>query len=295
MLVAATICIGRDQKPSAGMAFATKILRDPIGIADWLEFIREHTDKHEVSAVNSRLLRKPQRNYGVSGRTVRQRVGVLITHYSIAETLFSQETNRTLLGDGEISIGGIAARDTFFELWLGSSMPYGQKQEGELTVWLTNSDGISLARMAFSIGVDAEGRSTILIGGLQGLPAGVDKKVIVAATRTMSGLRPKDAVLVGVQAVAKALGIERILAVSSGTHVLATEWLLSDSVIHRDYDSFWKERGGVPEAGIGFALPQPDYIERARIAANPRLIDTHRATLTRKVLASLERTCIVHG
>jgi uncharacterized protein len=165
----------------------------------------------------------------------------------------------------------------------------GQKQEGELTVWLTNSDGVSLARMAFSMGVDVQGRTSILIGGLQGLIAGVDKKIIVTATRALSGLRPKDAVLVGVQAVAGALDITRVLAVSNATHVLTSEWFMSDSIISRDYDGFWKERGGIPEAGIGFVLPQRDYVERARTHPTPRLIDTHRALLTHSVVAALRR------
>lgn len=186
-------------------------------------------------------------------------------------------------------LGRIEARGVLFDLWLGSSMPFGQKQEGELTVWLSNADGISLARMAFSFGLDADGRSILLIGGLQGLPAGADKKIIVSATRTLSGLRPKDAVFVAVQAVAKALNIERVAAVSSRSHVLAAEWFMSDSVISRDYDGFWKERGGLPLAHIGFTLPTPDYSGRVAANANPRLLDKHRADVTDKVLAALAK------
>ena len=69
----------------------------------------------------------------------------------------------------------------------------GQKREGELTVSLTDSDDVVLTRMVFSFGVDDDGVATALIGGVQGLDAGIDKRVIVKATRALSGLRPKDA------------------------------------------------------------------------------------------------------
>jgi uncharacterized protein VirK/YbjX len=144
-----------------------------------------------------------------------------------------------------------------------------------------------LARMAVSITPGANNQPNLLVGGLQGLAAGADKSIIVKATRALSGLRPKDAALVGVQAVARALGIERILAVAKQTHVLAAEWAFSDSVISRDYDAFWIERGGVTLLGVGFVLPIPDYITRVAVNVSPRIVDQNRAVLTQQVLATL--------
>ena len=286
-LAAAAGRTAREQKLSAAIVFWTKSLRDPVAIGHWIDFVIKHHAAFSAEAPNVRVLRKPQRNYGVAGLSVKQRVSALISHYRFAARRLPAQTHNALLGVEQIPLARLTARDTFFDLWLGSSLPFGQKQEGELTVWLTNSEGISLARMAFSFGEDAGGEPTLLIGGLQGLSAGVDKKVIVQATRALSGLRPKDAVFVGVQAVGRAVGAVRLLAVANLTHVLAAEWFMSDSVISRDYDGFWKERGGEPEPGIGFALPMRDYGERAAATPNPRLIDLHRAALTEKVMASL--------
>ena len=103
----------------------------------------------------------------------------------------------------------------------------------------------------------------------------------------MSGFRPKDAALVGVQAVARALGIERVFAVAKGTHVLAAEWSLSDSFISRDYDGFWLERGGGVLTNLGYSLPLTDYAARVAAAADPRIVDQHRASLAKQIEKTL--------
>ena len=287
VLAKAAGSVAREQTVSAALTFCSKSLRDPGALADWIEFIIAHHDDHHALRPNARVLRKPQRNCGLIGRSVRERVRALVSHYEFSAVNFRDDVHRTLLDLGQVPLAKISARDTTFGMWLGSSLPFGQKQEGELTVWLTDSAGLSLARMAFTFDVDPNGKPLLLIGGLQGLAAQSDKKLIVAATRTLSGLRPKDAVLVGVQAVARALGIQRVSAVSNANHVLAAEWFMSDSVISRDYDGFWHERGGVPDANGGFSLPLPDYAARVAAKANARHIDRYRAALTVQVLESL--------
>ena len=287
LLAKAAGSVAREQTVSAALTFCSKSIRDPGALADWIEFIISHHREHGALPPNARVLRKPQRNCGVIGRNVRNRVRALVSHYNFAALHFDDDVHRTLLDLGQVPLAKIEARDKSFGLWLGSSLPFGQKQEGELTVWLTDSAGLSLARMAFTFDVDPNGKPSLLIGGLQGLPAQFNKKLIVAATRTLSGLRPKDAVLVGVQAVARALGIQHVSAVSNANHVLAAEWFMSDSVISRDYDGFWQERGGVPEAAVGFALPLPDYTGRVAANSNARNIDRYRAALTEQVLTVL--------
>jgi uncharacterized protein len=257
-------------------------------LADWALFIQDHRSAFGANPVSAREFRKPQRNYGVVGRSVRNRTRALVDHYQFASEHLSPSLNRALLNFGQIELAQIIGRDVMFRLWLGSSMPYGQKQEGELTVWLAEDEGRSLARAAFSFGIGPNGAPHVLIGGLQGLEPNADKRLIVNATRKLSGLRPKDAVLTGVQAVARALGIDMIFAVSNATHVLSTpsEGL---SGIRRDYDAFWVERGGEPSPGVGFCLPHRDYEARLAERTNPRILDQHRATLSASTRATLGR------
>ena len=282
-LSCASVRIAREQKLSAALDFWVKSIRGPVELGRWITFIAEHHLALGAPSPNTRVLRKPQRNYGRTGRTVRQRVDALVAHYKYSAAQLPSAIHGGLLEGTQIRLARIAARNTHFDLWLGSSLAPGQKQEGELTVSFTDSDDVVLTRMAFSFGVDDDGIPTALIGGVQGLDAGIDKRVIVKATRTLSGLRPKDATLVALQAVATAAGILRLRAVSNATHVLVAEWYSRDSVILRDYDAFWIERGGTAVADGGYILPLRDYGARLKEIQTPRTVDRHRSALSDQV------------
>ena len=286
-LSSASVRVAREQKLSTALDFWAKALRGPAALARWIDFIAEHHQDGGAPPPNTRVLRKPQRSYGRIGRTVEQRVDALIAHHQYSASHLPPTVHCDLLRGNQFRLARIDARDTHFDLWLASSLASGQKREGELTVSLTDSDDVVLTRMVFSFGVDDDGVATALIGGVQGLDAGIDKRVIVKATRTLSGLRPKDATLVALQAVAEAAGIVRLRAVSNATHVLATEWYNRDSVILRDYDAFWIERGGTAVADGGYILPLRDYGARLKEIQTPRMIDRYRAAVSEQVQARL--------
>ena len=98
----------------------------------------------------------------------------------------------------------------------------------------------------------------------------------------------KDAALVGVQAIARAASVERLLAVTNASHVLAAEWFMSDSVISHDYEAFWTERGGQPSGEDGYILPMPNYQARVAATATPRLVDRYRAALSDQIALSMK-------
>ena len=283
VLAQASARVAKEQKISTAVDFWLKCLRGPVALATWIDFISAHHQTSTAPPPNTRVLRKPQRNCGRIGRTIWQRVDALINHHRYAGAELPNAIHRELLGGKQIHLARIDARGSHFDLWLASSLASGQKQEGELTLLMTDGEGVELTRMAFSFGWDDDGTPTAWIGGVQGLDAGTDKLVIVKATRALSGLRPKDAVLVGVQAVAKAARVQRLRGVSNATHVLASEWFASDSVILRDYDAFWVERGGKAESVGGYLLPLRDYQDRLKEVQTPRLIDLYRASLSEQV------------
>lgn len=290
LLAQASVEIARQQPGSAALNFLAKARRDPRALAAWIDFIGRHFAEHANSRPNSRILRKPQRNYGMSGRSVEQRVGALIAHYQFAARVLPPNLYAPLLDNQPVELARLTAKDRSFTVSLASSLGHEQKQEGEFTIFVSDDEALVLVRMAFSFGCSAGGQPQILIGGLQGLSAGIDKSHIVRATRELSGLRPKDAALVAVHALAEALGVETVLAVSQATHVLATEWAFSGSYISRDYDGFWRERGGIEAPGIGYILSRHDYVARVAATQSPRIADKHRATLTERVKAKLRQT-----
>ena len=145
-----------------------------------------------------------------------------------------------------------------------------------MTVLSTDGSGVALALMRFTFGQEPVGSATVLIGGLQGLEAGADKRLIVRATRALTGLRLKDAALFAVQAVAKATRVPQVQAVSNATHVLSAEWTTGDCVISRDKDGLWKKkRGGRPDGRAGYLPLLWDYSARVAATSTPRLVDRH--------------------
>lgn len=125
------------------------------------------------------------------------------------------------------------------------------QREGELVIFISKSvDGDRLCRLSFCLS-KINGHLCVVIGGLQGPPAG-HKREVIDATRDLFGLRPKDAVFLAARAIAKALHADRVYAVSDTHHVLAR---LQDRKKFSHYDSYWRERGGEAEGPYGFTFP----------------------------------------
>ena len=76
--------------------------------------------------------------------------------------------------------------------------------------------------------------------------------MVIDATRSLYGLRPKDATLLAARALARALGANPVHAVSDALHVRGT--LRNDPKIC-SYDAYWLERGARLCPTFGFAFP----------------------------------------
>jgi hypothetical protein len=105
------------------------------------------------------------------------------------------------------------------------------------------ADGLELARLTFSlITLSGSGERTLLIGSLQGPSshsgAGASTKTrIVAATRALSGLRPKMAVFAAASAYVAATGSQSLYAVSNLTHTINADAQYQRRKMHADYPS----------------------------------------------------------
>ena len=108
--------IAHEQKFSAAVVFWSNAIRDLSALATWIEFIVRDHRAHDVPPPNTRVLRKPQRNSGCSGRTVRERVNALIAHYELVVAYLPIETRPELLGGGQIHLAKPDTRNTSFDL-----------------------------------------------------------------------------------------------------------------------------------------------------------------------------------
>lgn len=234
--------------------FAVRFLLAPRANARWIRHAERRALQYDTPRIPRDLLYKAVRSYIRHGWRCAQRVDALERHYEAMDQLFTRDFNVRLWRGEQVELGVLSGRDVSYRLLLSRALV--TRQEGELSITLEDAaDGLRLAMITFTLG-ESEGGLSVAIGGLQGLPAGGDKRRIVTATRRLRGLRPKAAVLLATQAFARMVGAKDLFAVSRATHVInekAASYLRRH--FHTDYDAFWVERGGVPDPAFGFRLP----------------------------------------
>jgi uncharacterized protein VirK/YbjX len=250
--IAATVSFVR-----AGLFFV-RALRDPRSAGAWLMFLSTFERMRGLAPAPLETFAKPLGNYAVYRLAISERVSMLRSHYSLVAMTLPAAALSTIWSDSSIELGHLQGkRGSRYRLTLDPAR-YCYK-EGELSFSLTDeADGLELARLTFLIiNLSGSGERALLIGGLQGPSshAGAGAKIrIVAATRALSGLRPKMAVFAAAYAFARATGSESLRAVSNRTHTINADAGYQRRKMHADYDAFWIERGGTSDE-LGFRIP----------------------------------------
>ena len=241
------------------MFFLARALRDPRSAGAWLMFLSAFERTRALAPAPLQTFAKPFGNYAVHRLSMSERVAMLRSHYNLTAMTLPATALAAIWSDSSVELGTLQGkRGQSYRLTLDPAR-YCYK-EGELSFSLTDeADGLELARLTFLITTLGGGERALLIGGLQGpsshAGAGAGAKVrIVAATRALSGLRPKMAVFAAASAFARATGSESLRAVSNLTHTINADAGYQRRKMHADYDAFWIERGGVSDK-LGFRLP----------------------------------------
>ncbi|MBU3890994.1 DUF535 family protein [Methylosinus sp. KRF6] len=250
-----SVITANDSPLQAGV-FLLSSLRDTRASAIWLTFLESIEDKYPFGAAPTQLIKKPFFNYVIYHLSLSQRAAILMDHYRLLD-----DTIPSLIavswGIWSVDVGLLRGKNG--EIYRLSLRPaeYCHK-EGELSFVLSDAaDGLELAKLTFVLGKEDDGAPCVLIGGLQGPSShcGPDTKVrIVKATRALWGLRPKMAVFLAMATFARAIGAQRIHAVSNDTHSINADAWWQRRRMRADYDAFWLERGGLP-AREGFVIP----------------------------------------
>jgi len=130
------------------------------------------------------------------------------------------------------------------------------RKEGILMVSLKCSSlNEPVIQIAFSLEQKSTTSRVCYIGCLQGR---ANKDDIKALTKVMHGLRPHVVMLFIVQEIISALNLTHLFGVGNTIHPHHQKYLIHLPLIHNttfDYDSLWKELGGVSEPDGWFRLP----------------------------------------
>lgn len=244
---------------SGGVARAGKFLLRGLvhwrSVSDWLHFVETTGLATAAIDIRRELADKIFRPYAYLASSVASKRTILCDHYGILSDSFRDEALSRIVNDHPIVLCDMTGAEEQHRFRLALTRNRLFQQQGELTISLIDqTSGAPLATLAINLYRNETDKPVMLLSGLQGPSAPFGKEDIVAATRTLDGLRPKRLVVEGAYALARRLAADRIIAVGRANHVSSVRgkrW----RDIRADYDGFWQELGAQPRADGNYDMP----------------------------------------
>ena len=203
------------------------------------EFFHETEARRALYERNPFPLEQATRAFFYTSSTVRARINLIKAHYDFLE--------KQLKPSDFVELG----LDSLREIWRSSDTDIawnaylkfepGQRKEGLLSVMM-DVDNVHLYQIVFWID-RRDGAPTLVIGAMQGPNTEDAQDFVREMTKRAHRFRTKNLILYMVQAVARALGVQRILAVSNAGYY-ANNHIRRDHKLKTDFGAFWEEAGG---------------------------------------------------
>ena len=229
---------------------------NPLLTIRWWRFIAAFTATRGFPLPHDELLQKPLSKFFVFGMSGSKRLTLLIDHFSIAERILSRESMMRLWRGEWLEMGTVRGRSETYACFMALADRSGGRHEGAFAIKLLRVGDqavLCTARFMF-LRQRAEDRYTFVVGSMQG-PRNA-KQRIVDVTRDLSGLRPKEAMLIVLQGLTVEGGAQHFLAVSQAKHPIHYRRGSRQSMMLQNIDAFWAERSGQPEDTFGFIVPR---------------------------------------
>ncbi|HJW40379.1 MAG TPA: DUF535 family protein [Rhizomicrobium sp.] len=224
----------------------------------WLAFLEALTAAHALPPAGVDLLMKPLNPYLLLNLPVGERIRMLRNHYTMMVESASPRAVAHIWRGDAFDASVLTGKTGSYMLLLGGTRAFLTRKEGETTLALRDEETHEvLAKVTFLLTQAPEGGRGVLIGGLQGSRSDAAKQTIIRATRDLHGLRPRDAVLLGVFAIADQIGARQAWAVSSAMHVHRARDKRQQERLFADYDSVWLERGARGALPFGWTFDVP--------------------------------------
>ena len=202
-------------------------------------------------------IEQPTRAFFYKGSTFAERCRLIREHYDFLSEKLKDEAFLTMsLYDAYEEKGYVVWESEFEEEALRAILvtESGQRKEGCLSIEL-NLGRQHLYQIMFWIAKDKNGNDAIWIGALQGPNMDDAKELVKRMTKFCHGYRTKNLILYMLQAVARALGISRIYAVTNEGYY-ANNHIRLDRKLKTSFSDFWAEAGGEPtDDSRFFSLP----------------------------------------
>lgn len=238
-----------------GLLFWLRFLTSPTLTIRWWLWLARLSQSRDYPSPHDDLLQKPLSKFLAYGLSGSERLRLLIDHFAIAEKILSKESMIRLWQGGTLEMGEVQGRCENYSCHLLLSDRCGGRHEGTFALKLVRTrDRATLCTTRFTFVRQPQTKGhTFVVGSMQG-PKN-SKRLIVEATRDLSGLRPKEALLMVLQGLVAEGRAKHFLAVSEARHPIRYRRTKRRSMMLSDIDGFWYERSGVPDGPYGFVVP----------------------------------------
>ena len=203
------------------------------------KFFQETEERCALYSRNPFPMEQATRAFFYAGSTVLTRVKLIQEHYAYLEQKIEPASFVALGYDTAYEIWRAPETDMTWHAYL--KFESGQRKEGLLSVMM-DVDGEHLYQIIFWI-EQRDGQPTLVIGAMQGPNTENAQDFVREMTKRAHRFRTKNLILYITQAVARALGIKRILAVSNAGYY-ANNHVRLDRKLKTDFGAFWEEVGG---------------------------------------------------
>ena len=203
------------------------------------KFFQETEERCALYARNPFPMEQATRAFFYAGSTVNTRVKLIQEHYAYLEQKIEPASFVALGYDTAYEIWRAPETDMTWHAYL--KFESGQRKEGLLSVMM-DVDGEHLYQIIFWI-EQRDGQPTLVIGAMQGPNTENAQDFVREMTKRAHRFRTKNLILYMTQAVARALGIKRMLAVSNAGYY-ANNHVRLDRKLKTDFGAFWEEVGG---------------------------------------------------
>ena len=203
------------------------------------DFFQKTEARKELYARNPFPLEQATRSFFYAGSTVSTRIDLIREHYSFLEKQLNTADFIDLGLNQEREIWRSSESDIDWRSYL--KFEPGQRKEGLLSVMMA-VDHVTLYQIMFWI-EQRDGVPTLVIGAMQGPNTEDAQDFVREMTKRAHRFRTKNLILYMTQAVARTLGVKRILAVSNAGYY-ANNHVRMDRKLKTDFGAFWEEAGG---------------------------------------------------
>ncbi|TYZ24069.1 VirK/YbjX family protein [Selenomonas ruminis] len=185
-------------------------------------------------------LEQVTRGFFYKGSTFQERAELIKNHYRYLQEKLLPEKFTDLCQSRNVKIWQSADEDVDWQASLFFHI--GQRKEGLLSVVMLFG-GQPLYQIMFWLNKDKNGEDALWIGAMQGPNMEGARELVKDTTKRAHRYRTKNLILYMTMAVARALGVRHIYAVSNDGYY-AMNHVRRDRKLKTDFGAFWEEAGG---------------------------------------------------